>query len=120
AAEPPADGVCLVPLGVLYDRQVFYAVWHRLGHMLVASLPGHGADTILTSLIATLTARRSPEQLRVWLVAHPRALAAPLCQLPHVARAVDPEDEQAMTELIDDLRIEIDRRALQVPDSDLV
>ena len=80
---PVADGssidtACLIPLGVLYDRQVFSAALNSLGHVLVASLPGHGADTILSSLLATLTARRSPQQLRVWLIAHPRALPAPL------------------------------------------
>src|SRR5581483_1060545 len=37
----------LVSLGVLYDRQVYSATWRDLGHVLIASLPGHGADTIL-------------------------------------------------------------------------
>ena len=59
-ADALVDSPCLVPLGVLYDRQVYSAAWSSLGHVLVASLPGHGADTILTSLAATLTARRSP------------------------------------------------------------
>src|SRR5262249_27192105 len=83
--EPPAREIHQVPLGVLYDRQVFSADWNALGHVLVASLPGHGSDTIVTSLVASLTARRSPEQLQVWMIAEPRALAAPLFDLPHLA-----------------------------------
>ena len=55
-ADSLRDSPCLVPLGVLYDRQVYSAAWSSLGHVLVASLPGHGADTILTSVVATLTA----------------------------------------------------------------
>ncbi|HLZ27855.1 MAG TPA: LysM peptidoglycan-binding domain-containing protein [Chloroflexota bacterium] len=120
APDAQPDGPCLVPLGVLYDRQVYVATCTSLGHVLIASLPGHGADTILTSLVATLTARRSPEQLRVWMVGGPRSIAAPVFQLPHLARAIDPGDESALMIAADDLRAELDRRALGAPDADLV
>jgi two-component SAPR family response regulator/nucleoid-associated protein YgaU len=121
SSDLPPDSVCLVPLGVLYDRQVYVATCGSLGHVLVVSQPGHGADTILTSLVATLTARRSPEQLGVWLIAEPRALPAPLFELPHLVRSVDPSDEAALARAADDLRAEIDSRTLQTTSSpDLV
>jgi two-component SAPR family response regulator len=109
-----------VPLGVLYDRQAFSAAWASLGHVLVASMPRHGADTILTSLVATLTARRSPEQLRIWLLASPRALPAPIFDLPHLARVIDPTDESALLLVAEDLRAELDARASQAVDADLL
>src|SRR5262249_43522029 len=73
-ADTLVESPCLVPLGVHYDRQVYSATWSSLGHVLVASLPGHGADTILTSLVAALTAHRSPGELRVWIIGSSRSL----------------------------------------------
>jgi DNA-binding SARP family transcriptional activator/LysM repeat protein len=120
---PSADAIqttpCLVPLGVLYDRQTYAAAWDSVGHVLIASLPGHGADTILSSLVATLTSRRSPEQLHVWMLAPPRCLPAPLFELPHLIRNVDPSDAEVLGPAMDDLRVELDRRAhrtLPAPD----
>jgi two-component SAPR family response regulator len=111
----------LVPLGVLYDRQTFAATWASLGHVLIVSLPGHGADAILTSLVATLTSRRSPEQLQVWLLATPRSLPAPIFELPHLARVVDPTDGDDLGKAVDELRVELDRRAARKqPAPDLV
>ncbi|MBV9893706.1 MAG: hypothetical protein JO020_06040, partial [Chloroflexi bacterium] len=114
-AEHVQQRPCLVELGVLYDRQVYWAGWHALGHVLVVSLPGHGADTILASLVATLAARRSPEQLRVWTIGSPRALPAPFFEFPHVVRQVDPADGDALGEAIEQLRAEVDRRAVEAP-----
>ena len=110
-AKSATTSLCLVPLGVLYDKQIFSAAWDALGHILVVSLPGHGADTILTSLVATITARRSPEQLRIWTIAPPRALPAPLFDLPHLERVIDPAAETDLQRFADDLRAELDRRA---------
>jgi DNA-binding SARP family transcriptional activator/nucleoid-associated protein YgaU len=120
AGVSSTDAPCLIPLGVLYDRQVFSAALHSLGHVLVASLPSHGADTILTSLLATLTARRSPQQLRVWLIAHPRALPAPLFDLPHLEKTVDATDPQAVAQVLEALRTELDERVRARPQADLV
>jgi DNA-binding SARP family transcriptional activator/LysM repeat protein len=119
-AASELDGPWLVPLGVLFDRQVFSVEWTSLGHLLVVSLPGHGADTILTSLVATLTARRSPEQLRVWLLAPSRSLPAPVFDLPHLVRVVDPGDESALGAAVDALRAELDWRADHPGQPDLV
>jgi DNA-binding SARP family transcriptional activator len=111
---PTADQVhekpCLVELGVLYDRQVYWAAWRSLGHVLVVSLPGHGAETILASLVATVAARRSPEQLRIWMLGSPRAMPAPLFDFPHVVRRVDPGDADALTHAVEQFRAEVDRR----------
>jgi DNA-binding SARP family transcriptional activator len=120
AVDARSEGAWLVPLGVLYDRQVYAAAWSSLGHALVVSLPGHGADTILTSLVATLTARRSPEQLRLWMFGSRRALPAPLFELPHLARVVDPGDNAALAAAVDELRAELDRRATHRPAHDLL
>lgn len=109
-AEAAPDSACLVPLGVLYDRQVYSAAWNSLGHVLVAGLPGHGADTILTSLVATLTARRSPQEMRLWIIGSPRSLPAPLFDVPHLARTVDPTDDAALRQAASDLRLELERK----------
>lgn len=115
-----ADSPWLLPLGVLYDRQTYWAAWPSLGNVLVASLPGHGADTILTSLVATLTAHRSPEQLRLWLVAQPRALPAPLFGVPHIVETIDPGDDVGVAQLVDRLRAEVEARSAEQPRADLV
>ncbi len=120
ADAPIVETPWLMPLGVLYDRQTYWTAWPSLGNLLVASLPGHGADTILTSLVATLTARRSPEQLRLCLISDPRALPAPLFDVPHIVEVVDPGDDVAVAALVDRLRVEIDARSAQIPLPDLV
>lgn len=115
---PPSNGTAetpppwFVPLGVLYDRQVFSAAWPAMGHVLVASLPGRGADTILTSLLATLTAHRSPQELRVWVVARPRAFPAPIDELPHLDATMNPDDAEDRAGLVARVRTEIEQRAL--------
>src|SRR5207253_490784 len=103
AGTASEDEPCLLPIGVLYDRQILYANWRALGHVMVASLPGHGADAILVSLLATLTAHRSPTELRLWTLAGPRQLPAPLKLLPHQYAAVDPGDEAALAEAVQQL-----------------
>src|SRR6266851_2456253 len=120
ADAPIVETPWLMPLGVLYDRQTYWTAWPSLGNLLVASLPGHGADTILTSLVATLTARRSPEQMRIWMIAQRRALPAPLFDVPHLVQVVDPGDDDAVAQLADRLRAEIDVRSAQRPQGDLV
>lgn len=109
-ATGTVDDLC-IPLGALPDHQIFSGAWSALGHVLIASLPGHGSDVILTSLLATLAARCSPDQLEIWTVADARALPAPIADMPHVRRAVDPADTKAVGGLLDDLRHELHRRA---------
>ncbi|HEY3058971.1 MAG TPA: LysM peptidoglycan-binding domain-containing protein [Chloroflexota bacterium] len=114
---PPADTVIadapwFVPLGVLYDRQVYSVAWSAIGHLLVVGPPGHGADTILTSVLATVTARRSPEELRLWLVGDARALPPPVAELPHLDAHIDPAADDALAGLVARLRAELEQRAL--------
>jgi DNA-binding SARP family transcriptional activator len=111
-ANPPASVPWLVPLGVLYDRQVFSAAWSAVGHLLVVSLPGHGAQTIVTSLLATLTARRSPDELRLWLVGRARTLPPAVADLPHLDVIIDPDADDALAGLVARLRSELAQRAL--------
>lgn len=112
-SSPPETALPdFVPFGVLYDHRVFSAAWPAVGHVLVVSLPGRGADMILTSLLATLTARRSPHELRVWLVARPRTLPSPIDELPHLDTSIDPDDAEELEGLIARLRAELDQRAL--------
>ncbi|MCA1647177.1 MAG: hypothetical protein LC797_17540, partial [Chloroflexi bacterium] len=56
----------------------------------------------------------------MWLVAEPRALAAPLYDVPHLVQSVDPADDLAVAGLIDRLRAEIDERKLHRAEADLV
>jgi len=116
ADSPQTPATCLLPLGVLYDRQVYSAAWGALGHVLVASLPGQGHETILTSLLATVTARRSPEEVRVWLIGTPRQLPAPLADLPHVQATIDPADETSLAYGVEHLAHVLEHRADSDPE----
>jgi len=112
ASANSANSPWFVPLGVLYDRQVYSVAWSAIGHLLVVGLPGHGADTILTSVLATVTARRSPEELRLWLVGDARTLPPPVANLPHLDALVDPATEDALAGLVARLRAELEQRSL--------
>jgi DNA-binding SARP family transcriptional activator len=57
----------------------------------------------------------------VWLLASPRSLPAPIFELPHLARVVDPSDAAELGSAIDQLRAELDQRAARKqPETDLV
>src|SRR2546423_1299570 len=92
-------------------RQLLYANWRELGHVLVAGLAGGGAEVVLTSLVAALTARCRPEELRLWTIASRRTLPDQLAGLPHQrAGFVDPDDEAAVEAMLADARAELRRR----------
>ncbi len=121
---PAGDGVAstpwLLPIGVLYSRQILYVDWHALGHVLVAGVQGQGADTVLTSLLAILTARRQPRELRLLTIAAPRSLPAPIAALPHQNHnqnqsaasrpVVDPARKAAVTAALEEVRAELETR----------
>ncbi len=123
---PAGDGAAstpwLLPIGVLYSRQILYVDWHALGHVLVAGVQGQGADTVLTSLLAILTARRQPRELRLLTIAAPRSLPAPIAALPHQNQnqnqnqsaasrpVVDPADKAAVTAALEEVRAELETR----------
>jgi DNA-binding SARP family transcriptional activator len=54
------------------------------------------------------------------LISDPRALPAPLFDVPHIVEVVDPGDDVAVAELVDRLRVEIEARSAQTPQPDLV
>ncbi|GAC1318004.1 MAG: hypothetical protein NVSMB2_12420 [Chloroflexota bacterium] len=99
----------LVPVGVLYDRRVVAAAWPTFGHALVTSLPGQGADTILTSVIAAVAARHAPTDLRLWCIGKSRAHTAPIFTLPHVERRLDVDDAASVALALEELRLIVDR-----------
>src|SRR5262249_9212900 len=107
----PADAPWLLPLGLLPSRETLYANWRALEHVLVAGLPGGGAETVLASLLAALTTRCRPDDLRLYTIASRRSLPAQLLDLPHQHGAVvDPADETAVGNLLGEVRAELTRR----------
>ena len=69
SAAPP-----LLALGQAPDGATVYADWETLGHVLVAGLPGGGAEAVLTSLVVALAAQESPRAVRVWGIGDGRSL----------------------------------------------
>ncbi|MCC6177465.1 MAG: LysM peptidoglycan-binding domain-containing protein [Chloroflexi bacterium] len=111
ATGRPAGAPILLPIGVLPGRETLYANWREFGHVLVAGLPGGGAEIVLTSLIGALTARCRPEDVRLVTIASRRSLPSAVLGLPHQSRGpIDPTDEDAVTEILQELRTELDRR----------
>jgi hypothetical protein len=107
----------LVPVGVLTSGETLHANWRELGHALVASLPGGGADVVLTGLIAALAARCRPEDLELWTIATRRSLPPRLADLPHQRFGfVDPEDGEAVSKLLTRIRAELARRTWRAED----
>jgi DNA segregation ATPase FtsK/SpoIIIE-like protein len=90
---------------------IVFANWREFGHTLVASLPGAGAEVVLTSLIGALTARFRPDALRVRVIADRRTLPPQLAGLPHVdADLIEPSDTARVREAVGETRAELERR----------
>jgi len=107
----PAEALPLLPVGLLSSAETLHANWRELGHVLVAGLPGGGADVILTSLLATLTARYRPDELRLWTIAEHRTLPSCLARLPHrCSDFIDPSDETGVRKALATMRAELVRR----------
>lgn len=107
----PVDAPILLPIGVLPGRETLYANWPELEHTLVSGLPGGGAEIVLTSLIGALTARCRPDEMRLVTIANRRTLPSAIFGLPHQSReAIDPADEDAVIEILQELRAELDHR----------
>jgi DNA-binding SARP family transcriptional activator len=56
----------------------------------------------------------------VWLIAHPRALPAPLFDLPHLEKTIDATDPHTVAQAVEALRAELDEREVARPAADLV
>lgn len=105
----------MLPLVELPDRRQLYGNWDALGHLLVAGLPGEGADIVLTGLVALIASRRHPDTLRLWTIAGPQVLPDELFLFPHWGgeqghERIDPTDSARVTALFADLREELDLR----------
>ncbi|MDE3075207.1 MAG: LysM peptidoglycan-binding domain-containing protein [Chloroflexota bacterium] len=101
----------LVPFGVRSGQQdTLWADWRQLGNLLIAGLPGGGAQTILNSLLASLIARCRPDDLQLVTVSSERAVASPLLELPHQRRVVDMSDPEGLAQALEDVQLELNRR----------
>ncbi len=114
-ATPPSESVLapvpLLALGVLPQGDAFHVNWARLGHVLIASMPGGGADIVLTSMLAALAARCHPDHLRIFTVVARDTLPQPLLDMPHQCdHVIDPAQGATVRTLLDELQAEIERR----------
>lgn len=105
----------MMPFVELSNQRQLFANWDALGHVLVAGLPGEGADIVLTGLVAMIASRRHPDTLRLWTVSGPQLFPAELFLLPHWAdeegyQRIDPADLGRVSALLADLREELDLR----------
>jgi DNA-binding SARP family transcriptional activator len=101
----------LLRLGLLADRQVFAASWDALGHLLVAAPLSQSAEAVLSGLIASLVARRTPSELGFVVLGGPRCLPKELLGVPHrLEPVVDPQNEEAALQLLKRVRDELDAR----------
>jgi len=115
SALPP-----LLPLGMLPSDQTLHANWQELGNVLIAAMPGGGAEVVLTSLLANLVTRRSPKHLQLCTIVDPRTVSLQLRELPHQRAVVDSSSEVACTGLLEDLRRELRRRMQAAGESEQI
>ncbi|HEY8743225.1 MAG TPA: FtsK/SpoIIIE domain-containing protein, partial [Chloroflexota bacterium] len=107
----PLSPIPLLALGVLPRGEALHVNWPALGHVLIASTPGGGANIVLTNVLTTLAARCHPDQLRLYTIAPREALAPPLLDLPHQwSGVVAPTDSSGVEALLDELRSELECR----------
>lgn len=103
--------LCLLPLGISPHEETLHANWNELGHAVVSGPPGGGMEVILTSLVASLTARRRPGDLHLWTIADQHTLPPAFGRLPHhVGEMINPCDEENVRETLALFRRELDRR----------
>lgn len=101
----------LLRLGLLADRQLFAANWDALSHVLVAAPLSQSAEAILSGLLTSLVARRSPSQLGFVVLGGPRCLPEELLGLPHrLEPVVDAQDEDSALQLLNRVRQELEER----------
>ncbi len=111
APDAGVEAPCLLPLGVLPKGDTIYANWHECGHVLIAGLPGGGADVVLTSIIGALASHCQPEKLHLWTLASRRMLPAQLQHLPHLCSGIiDPSDRVQASRVLEQVRSELVRR----------
>lgn len=112
-ALPAAQGELplLLPIGLVQRREPLYASWSEMKNALVAGAPGVGTDAVLTSLVASLVARRHPRDLQLWTIAERGNVAPQILELPHQHRVcTDSQDTEAVSNTVAEIRQELERR----------
>ncbi|MBV9542772.1 MAG: bacterial transcriptional activator domain-containing protein [Chloroflexi bacterium] len=103
----------LLGAGLLPDRRVLYVNWPSLGHVLVTGRAPMAVSSVLSTLLATVSARFDPAELQILTVA--ANLTEPLQRLPHqVGRVIDPADQVATSAALHDARAELLKRMERV------
>lgn len=114
-SQTQCPGVQLVPLGVAGGRRILYAAWPAAGPILVAGTAAAGVYELLVALVLDQARRQDPGALHMVTMAAPTRLDPLLADLPHQrAGFIDPTDANAVVAVLDELRVELDRR-LQEP-----
>ena len=116
--DAPSSQLCLIPVGQTPSGEALYVNWSGPSHVLVAGLPGVGTGVVLTSLVTSLAARCTPEQLRLWTIAEPDLLPVQLRQLPHQDAFVDVNDEREVERTLQQLCAELTRRMNETASGD--
>jgi DNA-binding SARP family transcriptional activator/LysM repeat protein len=103
----------LLALGVAPSGEALHINWSQIEHILVAGVPGSGADVVLTSVLTAVLARCHPDKLQMWTIAPPTSFPQPLLTVPHQAGpSVDPTDESGVQAVLAEVRAELERRML--------
>ncbi len=107
-----SDGPPLIGLGLTAQRGTLYASWDQLGHVLIAGLPGGGAEVALTGLVAALACRKRPADLQLLTIGSHRVLPAAFGQLPHQRFGLLESSDERLAEALDWLRGELHERRI--------
>jgi len=111
--RPVADGqaIRLLPIGLAGDRRVLYANSSTAGAMLVAGRTSSGVRELQAALVVDRARRQRPDELYLLTIASPARLEPRLVELPHQrAGFVDPNGEQIVAGVLEELRQELERR----------
>src|SRR5581483_11321920 len=84
----------------------------QLGHVLIAGLPGGGAEVALTGLVAALACRKRPADLQLLTIGSHRVLPAAFGQLPHQRFGLLESSDERLAEALDWLRGELHERRI--------
>jgi DNA-binding SARP family transcriptional activator len=112
-----AVGPRLLPMCLLIDRREVWLDPELAGHVLVASLPGGGAEQVTTALLASLAGRAAPGEVKLWTIATAEELPALLDGLPQqVKPRASSRNALELEAALRDVRAELIHR-MQRPES---
>ena len=102
-------GALPVGIGRLVNGRPLVRDLAEMPHLLVAGATGAGKSVLINTLLCSLLARRSPDELRLILIDPKRVELRPYRDLPHLLTPVILEPEKAKNVLFHACR-ELDRR----------